>query len=81
MESVLLLEYARSLTKEEKSDIRRRIQDANSGASEEELKVIHRDAMLKAALEARKRKRIQDAKDASLSLPSPAGSVATKTIQ
>jgi hypothetical protein len=54
LESVLLLEYAYSITKEERSNIRRRIQDANPRASEEELKVIHRDDMLKSALEARK---------------------------
>jgi hypothetical protein len=48
--------------------MRKKIQDANPGASREELKIIHRDSMLKAALEARKRKS-QDAKDFSLSSP------------
>jgi hypothetical protein len=47
LESALLLEYAHSITQEERTVMRKRIQDANPGASREELKIIHRDAMLK----------------------------------
>jgi hypothetical protein len=72
LESVLLLEYSHSITQEKKTDIRKKIQDANPGASKGELKIIHRDAMLKAVLEARKRKS-QDAKDSSLFSPNRKG--------
>ncbi len=74
LESTLLLEFQRSLTEDEKFVMHNEVMKANPGASSKELVAIKRAVMLKAALEARKRK-IQDAKDFSLSFPSPAGSV------
>ncbi len=68
LENVLLLRHFHSLTQEEKMDMREKIQDANPGASKGELKIIHREVMLKAALEAQKSKS-QDAKESSLSSP------------
>jgi hypothetical protein len=69
-----LLEFQRSLTQEEKLDMHSEVMKANPEVTAKELAAIKRAVMLKAALEARK-KRIQDAKDSSLSLPSPTGSV------
>jgi hypothetical protein len=68
VENVLLLEYSYSITQEERIDIRKKVQDTNPGASKGERKIIYRDALLKAALEAQKKKS-QDAKDSSLSSP------------
>jgi hypothetical protein len=63
-----LLEFQRSLTEDEKFAMHDEARKANPGASSKELVAIKRAAMLKAALEARKRKS-QDAKDSSLSSP------------
>jgi hypothetical protein len=68
LESALLVEFQRSLTEDEKFDMHVEVKMANPGASSKELVAIIRAAMLKAALEARKKKS-QDAKDVSLSSP------------
>ncbi len=67
-DSALLLELQRSLTESEKIDMHVEVKNANPGVSSKELGVIKRAVMLKAALEARKRKS-QDAKNSFLSSP------------
>ena len=71
LERVILIEYRSGLTQEEsrakRRQLRSEIQKANPGISDEDLKPMLKDAMVKAALEARRRKN-QSAKDSSLSL-------------
>ncbi len=66
--SPTLLDFQRSLTEDEKFDMHEEVKKANPGVTTKELVAIKRATMLKAALEARKRKS-QDAKDSSLSSP------------
>ncbi len=59
-----LLDFFYSRTQEERIDMRKKIREADPGASGEEIKVIYRAAMKDAALKAWNRKK-QDEKDSS----------------
>jgi hypothetical protein len=67
-ESALLLEFFGSLTLEGRRDMRKKIQESNPRASEEEIKAIFRTALLDAALQFGRRKS-QDEKNSSFSSP------------
>jgi hypothetical protein len=81
LERVLLMEFRSGLTQEERLAKRQRlrseIRNANPGILEEDLRVMLNDAMVRVALEARKRKS-QSTKDSSLSLL-PLGNVKNAT--
>ncbi len=67
-ETTLLLEFFGSLTLEKRRDMRKKIQESNPGASEEDIKAIFCTALLDAAHQFGRRKS-QDEKDSSLSSP------------
>jgi hypothetical protein len=67
-DTALLLEFFGSLTLEKRRNMRKKIEESNPGASEEEIKAIFRTALLDAAHQFGRRK-CQDEKDSSLSSP------------